>query len=93
MGKRRGEADEPCLLVDRRRLNGRDLVAAERLAHDVEAARERRIAKGLILLARIGRANGRDKRLLRIGQFGLSLGERRGDRADGFTGPLHGRPP
>jgi hypothetical protein len=30
-------------------------MAAERLAHDVEPARQRRIAKGLILL----RANGR----------------------------------
>ena len=30
MGERRGEADGPRLFVDRRRLNGRDLVAAER---------------------------------------------------------------
>ena len=93
MGERRGEADEPRLLVDRRRLNGRDLVPAERLAHDVEAARERRVAKGLIVLARIGRANGGDQRLLRIGELGLRLGERGGDRPDGLTGPLHGFPP
>ena len=38
MGERRGEADQTRLLVDRGRLNGRDLMAAERLAHDVEAA-------------------------------------------------------
>jgi hypothetical protein len=53
MGERRGEADEPRLLVDRRRLNGRDLVAPERLACDVEAARECGIAKGLILIVRV----------------------------------------
>jgi hypothetical protein len=38
MGERGGEADQPGLLVDRGGLDGRDLVAAERLAHDVEAA-------------------------------------------------------
>ena len=93
MGERGGEADEPRLLVDRGGLNRCDLVAAERLAHDVEAARQRRVAKGLILIARIGRANGGDQRLLRIGEFGLRLGQRRGDRPDRFTGPLHGCPP
>ena len=93
MGERGGEADQSGLLVDRRRLDGRDLVAAERLAHDVEAARERRIAKGLILIARVRGANGGDQRLLRIGQFGLRLGERGGDRADGLARPRHGSPP
>jgi hypothetical protein len=43
----------------------------ERLAHDVEAARERRIAKGLILLARVRCADGGDQRLLRVCEFGL----------------------
>ncbi len=53
MGERRGQADEPRLLVDRGRLDGCDLMAAEGLPHDVEAARERRIAKGLIMIARV----------------------------------------
>src|ERR1700690_3577514 len=73
MGERRGEADEPRLLVDRRRLNGRDLVAPERLAYDVEAARECGIAKGLILIVRVRGANDRNQRLLRIGEFRLRL--------------------
>jgi hypothetical protein len=38
MGERRGQADEPGLTVDRRRLNGCDLMAAKGLPHDVEAA-------------------------------------------------------
>ena len=60
MGKRRGQADETRLLVDCGRLDGIDLVATECLAHDVEAARKRRIAKGLIIVARSGGANGGD---------------------------------
>jgi hypothetical protein len=60
-------------------------VAAERLAHDVEAARKRRIAKGLIMIARVGRPDGRDKRLFWIREFSLRLGEGGGDRADRFT--------
>jgi hypothetical protein len=50
MGERRGESNEPRLLIDRRRLNRRDLMPAQRLAHDIEAAGERRIAEGLIPL-------------------------------------------
>ena len=53
MDERRGEANEPRLPVDRRRLNGCDLVATERLAHDVEAARERGVTKRLIMIARM----------------------------------------
>src|SRR5580704_8850100 len=93
MGERRGETDEPRLLVDRRRLNRRDLMAAEGLPHDVEAARERRIAKGLIMIPRVQRPNGCGERLLRIGELALSLRQGRGDRPDGFTGPLHGSAP
>jgi hypothetical protein len=68
-------------------LNRRHLVAAKRLAHNVKAARQRRIAKSLILIARVRSANGRDQRFLLIGQFGLGLGEGRGDRPDGFASP------
>ena len=84
MGERRGEADETRLFVDRGRLHRRDLVAAERLAHDVEAARQRRVAKRLIMIARMGGANGGDERLLWIGELRLRLGERGGDRPDRF---------
>jgi hypothetical protein len=38
-------------------------------------------------------ADLRDERLLRIGQFRLRLGERGGDRANGFARSLHGCPP
>jgi hypothetical protein len=86
MGERGGETDESGP-VDRGRLNGRDFVAAERLAHDVEAARERRIAKGLIMIARVGRPDGRNQRLLRVDEFGLCLRQRRRDCPDRFTGP------
>jgi hypothetical protein len=55
MGERGGEADKPRLIVDICRLDGCDLMTAERLAHDLEAARERRIAKGLIMIARMAR--------------------------------------
>jgi hypothetical protein len=88
-----GEADKARLLVDRRRLNGCDLMAAKRLAHDVEVGRECRIPKGLIMIARMGRADGRNKRLLWIGELCLRLGERGGDRPDRFARTLHGSPP
>jgi hypothetical protein len=79
VGERCGEADQSGLVVDRSGLDGRDLVAAQRLAYDVEAARQRRIAIGLILIARVRGADGGDERLFRIGQFRLRLGEGCGD--------------
>ena len=66
MGERRREANETRLLVDCGRLNRRDLVAAEGLSYDVESARQCRIAKGLIMIARVGRPDGRNERLLWI---------------------------
>src|ERR1700724_3158348 len=44
MGKEGGKPDPPGLAVDRGGLNGRDLMLAEALAHELEPARERRIA-------------------------------------------------
>jgi hypothetical protein len=44
----------------------------------------------MIVIARAGRPNGRCERLLQIGEFRLSLRQRRGDRPDGFARPLHG---
>src|SRR5262249_35649185 len=66
------------------------LVSTQGLAHDVEAARERGVAEGAVLLAWEWRADGRAHRLLGIREFGLRLGERCCDRPDRFTGPLHG---
>src|ERR1700722_10533760 len=93
MGERRREANEIRLLVDRGRLNGRDLMAAEGLSYDVEAARQCRIAKGLIMIARMGRPDGRDERLFWIGEFTLRFGKCSGDRRDRFARTLHDSPP
>jgi hypothetical protein len=85
-----GEADQARLAIDRGGLHGRDLVAAKRLAHDVKAVGQRRIAKGLILIAWVRGANGRNQCLLRIGARGCAKMMRLGryPRAD-----LRGRPP
>ena len=59
MGQHRGETDEAGGLVDRGGLDGRDLMLAQGLAHDVEPARQRGIAKGLFRSARPVRMDGR----------------------------------
>jgi hypothetical protein len=46
MREQRGQADESRLRVDGGRLNGRDLVLAQRLADNIEAAGERGVAEG-----------------------------------------------
>src|ERR1700727_1124310 len=89
----RREANEARLLVDRGGLHRRDLVTAEGFAYDVESARECRIAKGLIMIARVGSADCRRERLLWIGELRLRLGQRGGDRPDRFARTLHGSPP
>src|ERR1700722_13092923 len=93
MGERRGEANQTCLFVDCGRLDGRDLMAAERLAHDVETAGQSRVAKRLIVLPWMKAANGGDERLFRIGELRLRLGQRGGDRPNRFARLLHGSPP
>src|SRR6516164_1565627 len=93
MGKNRGQVDEPCFIVDRGRLHGCNLVAAERLAHDIEAAREWSITKRPVTLPRKRRTDGGDQRLFRIRELGLRPGKRSSDGADRLTGPLHGHPP
>src|SRR3984893_8946153 len=92
MGEHRGEANEP-RLVDRRGLHGRDLMLAQRLADDIEPARERGIAERPVALPWKWRPDGRRQRLLRVGQLGLGLGESARDGANRFTGPVHGLPP
>ena len=65
----------------------------QNLAHNVEPARQRRIAaeKGLFGPLGPSRADSRDQRLLWVDEFALSLGERRRQRADRGARPLHGR--
>src|SRR6516162_6008398 len=65
----------------------------QRLAHDVEPARERRIAKAALTVPEPAGADGSGERLFRIDEFGLGLGQGRGQRRDRFTGPRHGSPP
>jgi hypothetical protein len=82
MCERCRQADQAHFFVDRGGLHHRDLMAAERFAHDLETARECGVAKRLIRLARPGGANDRNQQLLGIGKFSLRLGEGSGDRAD-----------
>src|SRR5674476_1027866 len=88
-----GEPDEPHFIVNGRRLHRRDFMSAEAFAHDFEAAGQWGIAKGPILLTRERRADGGGQRFLRVGELALCLGQRRRDRANGFTGPVHRLPP
>ena len=93
MGEDGRQIDDAGRLVDGGGLHRGDFVLAERLARDFEPAGERRIAKlpctplPSLWLDRPG------QRLLRIGEFGLRLSQRRGERRDRCTRPLHGRPP
>ncbi len=93
MGQKRGELDLAAGLVDRGGLDGGDLVLAEALAHDVEPAGERGIAKRPLALARERRADDGAQGFLRVGELALRLGQRGGDGADGLTGAVHRRPP
>src|SRR5262249_8102437 len=65
----------------------------QRLAHDVEPARERRIAEAAFAVPRPAGADGGSEGLLRIDEFSLGLGQSRSQRRDCFTGPGHGLPP
>ena len=65
----------PALAVERRGLQGRDLMLAERLAHDVEAAGERCIAEAALPLPWPSAPDCGGQRLFRIDQFGLRLGQ------------------
>src|SRR5260370_8277157 len=93
VGEHGGQPNEACLLVDRGGLHGRDLVLAQSLADEVEPTGERGIAERAVTLSGEWGPYGGDQRLLRIGEFNLSLGESGRNGADRFTGALHGRPP
>jgi hypothetical protein len=70
-------------------LNDGDLVLAQGLADDVEAASQRRIAKRPVGLSREGGADGGGQGLFRVGQLGLGPGEGGGKFADLFTATVH----
>ncbi len=94
MREHSGQIDDACGLVDRRGLNGGDLVLAQGPADDIEAARQGGIAEGAF--SSLTKASGADRggqRFFRIDELGLRLGKSGGQCRDGFTGPVHGRPP
>ena len=93
MRKRGGQIDHTGRLVDGGGLHGRDLVLTEGLAHDVEAAGERRITKAALPLPWPAGPDRGGQRLFGVDELGLGLGQRRGKRRDRFTGPGHGSPP
>ena len=87
------QIDNPSVLVDRRCLHRGDLMLPECFPHDIKATGERRITEAAFRLPCPFARNGRGQRFLRIGEFGLRLGERRGNRSDRLTRALQGCPP
>ena len=75
VGQHGRELDHAGRLIDGGGLYGGDLVLAERLAHDVEPAGERRVAKAALAVPWPAGPDGTDQRLFRVDEFGLSLGQ------------------
>src|SRR5262249_52231802 len=69
------------------------LMLAERLAHDIESARKWRIAKAALPFSWPSSPDDGRQRFFRVDEFGLRLGQGRGERRHRITGPVHGRPP
>ena len=91
MRQDRGEGDDAGSLIDGGGLHGRNLMLAQDPAHDVEPAGQRRIAERAFDPAtRALGSDGGHQRLLGVGQFGLSPGQRSGNRADRLARALHG---
>src|SRR5262249_31287643 len=87
------ESHDADTLVYRGGLHGRDLMLAQRLAHNIEPARERCIAEGSFCRTCLIGSDCSNQGLLGIDELGLSFAQGRSDRADGFTGAPHGWPP
>jgi hypothetical protein len=75
VSQKRGQIDKACGLIDRRGLDRGDLVLAERLAHNIETARQRSIAEGLLCPIGITRSDGGRERFLRVDELDLRLGQ------------------
>src|SRR5262245_46716505 len=93
MSEHRGQVDDAGRRVDSSRLYRRNLMLTERLAHDVEATRQRCIAEAALRLPCPSGPDRGDEGLLWVDQFGLGLGQGGCESRNRFTGPVHGRPP
>src|SRR5262249_25225124 len=75
VGERGGQIDHAGALIDGGRLLSGDLVLPQRLTHDVEPTRERRIAEAAFAFPGSAGANGGGQGFFWIDQFGLGLGQ------------------
>jgi hypothetical protein len=82
MGEHGGEGDQTGRLVDGRSLENSDLMLAESLADDLEAARKRGVAETALRGPCPVGPNNRGQRLFRVAQLGLRLGEPANDSLD-----------
>src|SRR5262249_23825680 len=73
----RVQIDDASRLVDGRGLYRGDLVLTQRLAHDVDAARERRVAEAALPFPWPAAPDGCGQRFFRIDELGLRLGQGR----------------
>src|ERR1035441_6726916 len=87
-----GKVDHATGAIDVGGLRYRDLLAAQGLSDDVEAAGERGVTEALRGV-RAMIVDDPHHRLLGIGEFSLGLCEGGCDRGDVLTGAMHGSPP
>src|SRR5690348_13560990 len=92
MSEHGGEIDNARRLVDRGGLHRGDLMLAQSLTHDLEPARQRRIAEQPCAALPVLWFDGADQRFLRIGEFDLRLGQRGGECRNRGARTLHRRP-
>src|SRR5262245_34490516 len=93
MGEHGGQVDHAGCWIDGGCLHRCDLVLAERLAHDIEPAREWCIAESAFGFSGTAGADDGHERLFWVDEGGLRLGKRRGECCDCLTRPGHGPPP
>ena len=86
------EIDDAGRLIDRGGLYRGDLMLAKSLAHNIEPAGERRVAELPDTDLACLRSDRAGERLFWVRKFDLRLGQRRGERGNRGTRPLHGRP-
>ena len=93
VGQHGGQSHQARFAINRGGLDSRDLVSAQTLANEIEAARQGGVTERAVALAWEGGVNGGGQRFLRIGEFGLGFGQCPRDSADRVTRPLHEAPP